>query len=404
MKDIAPELIQKIKNEFEKKIKGSNKIKALEDILKSGESNYMIANDYAIEVGDILAEIFKTNISSNILPDGRMYYNIAERLLNDRLKENYNLIAYFTKETQTQINKKMGLNIKGVKPEINQDRIDGIIDRISNEENYDVISWILDEPVKNFSQSIVDDSVAVNVRNHYNLGLRPKIIRKESGSCCDWCRQVVGEYEYPDLPDDIYKRHRYCRCTVEYDPGTGKRQNVHTKKWRNLENNDNKGKRKQVNIKVKDINKKDDVEQYRRYASVLGYENMPKSLPLFQEIKYNNIIDYEKLKSIYHVKNNIKNGAWGKKINKEKQSPHNELTREFGKSYLFENVNPQELFDRYAGRGILQKTLTGKYSNKEICSSDIEIGIDFRTGKETKMFKIHHSKNRTHIVPYIEKE
>lgn len=27
-----------------------------------------------------------------------------------------------------------------------------------------------------------------------------------------------------------YRRHRYCRCTVEYDPGDGKRINVHTKK------------------------------------------------------------------------------------------------------------------------------------------------------------------------------
>ncbi|MFM1580842.1 hypothetical protein ABGF48_01310 [Helcococcus bovis] len=231
MKDITPELIQKIKNEFDKKIKGSNKIKELEDILKSGESNYMIANDYAIEVGYILATIFKNNISSDILPDGRMYYNIADRLLNDRLKENYNLISDYAVKTQTALNNQAKLNINGIKPKINQSRIDGIIERLSNEDNFDSISWILDEPVKNFSQSIVDDTIKINVEHHYKMGLKPKIIRTEVGNCCDWCKSVVGKYDYPNVPKDIYRRHRFCRCTVDYYPGYGKKQNVHSKKW-----------------------------------------------------------------------------------------------------------------------------------------------------------------------------
>lgn len=61
--------------------------------------------------------------------------------------------------------------------------------------------------------------------------LRPKIIRKEKGNCSDWCKAVVGTYDYPDVPKDVYRRNRYCRCTVEYDPGDGKRRDVHTKKW-----------------------------------------------------------------------------------------------------------------------------------------------------------------------------
>ena len=44
--------------------------------------------------------------------------------------------------------------------------------------------------------------------------------------CCDWCREVVGEYDYPDVSDDVYKRHRYCRCTVEYKAGNGRAQDV----------------------------------------------------------------------------------------------------------------------------------------------------------------------------------
>ncbi|WP_246060403.1 hypothetical protein [Peptoniphilus catoniae] len=56
-------------------------------------------------------------------------------------------------------------------------------------------------------------------------------MRKEVGNCCDWCKEVVGVYEYPDVPKDVFRRHRYCRCTIDYAPRNWKIQNVHTKKF-----------------------------------------------------------------------------------------------------------------------------------------------------------------------------
>ena len=52
------------------------------------------------------------------------------------------------------------------------------------------------------------------------------------GGCCDWCRSLAGTYSYPNVPPDVYKRHRNCRCTVDYYPtGKGKRQDVWSKEW-----------------------------------------------------------------------------------------------------------------------------------------------------------------------------
>ena len=62
--------------------------------------------------------------------------------------------------------------------------------------------------------------------------MKPKVIRKESGNCCKWCKSLVGSYSYPDVPKDVYRRHQNCRCTVEYIPKKGVRQDVHTKKIR----------------------------------------------------------------------------------------------------------------------------------------------------------------------------
>lgn len=82
----------------------------------------------------------------------------------------------------------------------------------------------------NFSQSVVDDTVKANADFQYKAGLKPKIIRTEAGNCCDWCKGLAGVYAYPDVLKDVYRRHRFCWCTVDYHPGDGKKQDVWSKK------------------------------------------------------------------------------------------------------------------------------------------------------------------------------
>ena len=137
--------------------------------------------------------MFKENISPEDLPDGKMYYNIADRVLNDTLGRNYKLISDYSADVQTSLNKSSGLRIKGVKPPKNQDRINGLIEKVQ-EKTYEETKWVLQEPIINFSQSIVDDTIKTNVDFHNKLGLRPKIVRKMNGKCCDWCKEVEGVY------------------------------------------------------------------------------------------------------------------------------------------------------------------------------------------------------------------
>ncbi|MEI3522508.1 MAG: hypothetical protein V8Q40_16545 [Anaerosacchariphilus sp.] len=133
---------------------------------------------------------------------------------------------------QEILNKNAGLGLKAVRPAVNQDAIDGIVNRVSSEEQFDAVKWILDAPVKTFAQKIVDESVRANAEFHHKAGLKPKIIRKSSGHCCAWCSRMAGTYSYPDVPKDVYRRHDNCNCTVEYDPGGTKRQDVWSKQWK----------------------------------------------------------------------------------------------------------------------------------------------------------------------------
>ncbi len=65
------------------------------------------------------------------------------------------------------------------------------------------------------------------------MGLKPKIIRRTTFKCCEWCDNLAGTYTYPDVPSDVYRRHENCRCTVIYDPADGSKtvQDMRSKKW-----------------------------------------------------------------------------------------------------------------------------------------------------------------------------
>ena len=117
------------------------------------------------------------------------------------------------------------------------ERIDGMIDRVSNEEHFSDIEWILKAPVENIAWSVVDDTMRANAEFQYKAGLPAKVVRTTEASGirtvkrgnktisykvpCRWCQQVAGTYTYPNVPKDVWKRHDGCECIIEYTPAGG---------------------------------------------------------------------------------------------------------------------------------------------------------------------------------------
>lgn len=231
--DIVPELLESIQRDFNSKVGKSRKLKQLRKVIDNGTATYTQANEYAIEIGTILASSFKAHIKSDVLPDGHMYYNIADRILMPTLSNNHNIVTGISAEIQEQLNKSVGLGLKGIETTVNKPRIESMVNRITAEETFDDVAWILGEPIVNFTQSSVDETIEENVKFQGESGLKPRIVRTIDGAdACDWCKSLAGTYDYPDVPEDVYKRHDRCRCTVEYFPDGSRKQNVWTKEWR----------------------------------------------------------------------------------------------------------------------------------------------------------------------------
>lgn len=232
IEDVAPKLLKEIQKDFEQSISKSAKINKLYKKIRDGTATYEEAYTYSNEIGKCLSSSFEKYLSSKELPDGKMYFNIADRVVRALMEEAEKLIIQTVNQIQKSLNKRAGIGIKPIQPK-KTDRIKGIIDRLSSEDDFDHISWILKAPVETYCRKVVDDAVEANAEFHYKSGMRAKIVRKMTGKCCDWCAAVSGTYSYPDVPKDVYRRHDNCRCTVLYDPGDGKIQDVHTKEWDN---------------------------------------------------------------------------------------------------------------------------------------------------------------------------
>ena len=396
--DVLPELLKDIQADFEAEFGRSDIIDQAFKTLNAKKATFINANAFAIEVGRILSEALGAHLSAPSLPDGKMYYNIAQRLLSETLGRNFAIISGYATDVQSLLNEKANIHLKVQVPKINQDRIDGLVNRLSSEEHFEDVRWMVGEPIVNFSQSIIDDVIEANASFHHDVGLSPQIIRKPSGFCCKWCQEVVGTYTYPKVPKDVYRRHQHCQCTVDYHPRNGKYQNAWSKKWH--KETDNKlEQRKLVGMDIRDNNRKADIREYKEIVGVLG-EKAPISLAMFQNLKYNDGERYERLKDQVYILGNFKNGIWLDKVNPEKQARHIKSTARENKSYFFDDVDVNGLYEKYKSTGRVVKNKKGRTHKEQIdLPEDVLLGIDIYSGNQVNGLTIHYGKTGAHIIP-----
>ena len=216
--DIAPKLIAGVRKEFQRNCLKDVEMRKLSEKVGNGEATYEDAYKYAESIGTARANAFKSVISSDVLPDGKMYYNIAERLMTDSLTTDHNMVADFSEMVQQAINDyRIGIDMKAQRADLDEDRIDGFVQRLASEDNYDDVAWITQEPVKTHARSVVDDTIKKNAEFQHKAGIKVAVKRDAASDCCKWCDGLVGDYTYPGVPRDVFARHDNCRCTLDYN-------------------------------------------------------------------------------------------------------------------------------------------------------------------------------------------
>lgn len=223
------ELLDKVQRDFAKYYANDSKIKKLTKKIANNSQNYEDANEYAIRVGELASKALTNHVKSNDL--NYISRELAEDVLKPTLTTDYELISNAIGVIQANKNKASNISLEPQIADLDTNRIDGLINKIASYETLDQGEYLLKEPVVNYSQAVVDDSIRKNAKVQAKAGLTPKIRRVAESGACRWCRALEGVYEPQDAPDNIYRRHEFCRCTVTYENGK-ERQDVWSKtKW-----------------------------------------------------------------------------------------------------------------------------------------------------------------------------
>lgn len=215
--DVVPVLNEKIQTSFKGHVMKDRRIMMVSKRIRDGTAKLSDAHTYAESLGKDLSKALLDNLTESNLPNGTLYYNIAQRTVVPALEQNYELVNEATSQIQTIVDKKGKIGLKSVRADFPKERIQGLIDKMTSDDTTleDVVTW-LKEPIINNSEAFVDDYVEANAKFRTESGLKTKLVRKAEAKCCDWCAALEGEYEYGSAPDDIYRRHEFCRCTVTY--------------------------------------------------------------------------------------------------------------------------------------------------------------------------------------------
>ncbi len=391
MADIGAELLEKIRAYFKKKCQGDAYIQSVLGKVAAGTAQMEEISLLSQSIGFRASQAISEFVNVAALPDGKMYYNIADTILSGVLKDNYEIINSAAAECQRALDRKMGINIEPQRAPYPAERVQAVAGAASAPDiSEEKMVRRMTSTTENITRSFYDNYVETNVKYRSEAGLECFIIRSDHGGCCKWCAALAGKYRYPEeVPKDVYRRHDNCTCTVTYTNGR-KAQDVWSKTSRELPAEERE-RMKQIGFK------KPTISAEERERMLIAGMKKPQRLDIAGK---SGIIEDE-----------IRKGNIKLDINHEKQAKHIKGCPEYidGRSYLtISEDKAQKIINEKSGTGSLVYDRKGLWKNKELIDCDEIIGVDINksTREETSTDKgtIHYSKSGTHLVPRKEKK
>lgn len=199
--------------QFKEWVSTDKTVSYLWELNKSGKATYETADIYAkgiaSKMSSMLTEAYGDADYSDIVDEVASAY-----------KKAYTESAYFSKVVQSGINKDIGIGMKAVEPAIDDERIVNLMEVLEDENTTTQMAQHLlgEQAIESVTRTAVADTIKANARIQSKAGLHAYIERDAGAGCCTWCSDIAGKYEYPDVPDDIWRVHAGCTCKFIYRP------------------------------------------------------------------------------------------------------------------------------------------------------------------------------------------
>ena len=216
---------QELRNKLDERLRKDKQLQKILEKIANKSADFNDTAKYSEIVSNHLASVLQENIGEISSPLTKEY--VCRELLKDQYSATNNVFE----SVQVSVDEQNNIQIRTQKPAFPKERVDKVAHALEDPTvPPQTIKRRAGAPVANVSMSFHDDCVRENAAFRSDAGYECYITRVVGGASCPWCSAMAGRYKYPDeTPDDIFRRHDNCTCTVTFEQGSF-RQDVWSKR------------------------------------------------------------------------------------------------------------------------------------------------------------------------------
>lgn len=212
-----------VREEVQQRIEQDPELIRLRQKIESGKATYADTAAYSNRAGKLLGEIFSRRLPEIPLEE-------REPLCVELLHDRYIDINAAIDTAQRFMDEALGIHIAPQHAPFDSERGHQIGSALRDlSKPVETLQRRAKAATETATKAIHDDRMKTEAKFRHNAGLDCRITRVAVNGCCPWCSDVAGRYVYGEEPDDIYRRHDNCDCTVTFENGR-KRQDVWSKR------------------------------------------------------------------------------------------------------------------------------------------------------------------------------
>ena len=220
----SAEHYKRMRAELDRRMSLDPQLRQISKKIKDGTADFNDTFRYSELVSKHIGAVMQAHIGEITNPLGKEY--VCKALLEDH----YEAINDVLGTVQVSLDEELGIHLKPIKPPKPLERIQQVAHALEDPGvKPEVIKRRAGAPVVNTAMSMHDSYIKINAQKRHDLGFKCYLTRVAVGGCCKWCTGIAGRYVYGDHPDDIFRRHDNCSCTVTFENGR-QRQDVWSKR------------------------------------------------------------------------------------------------------------------------------------------------------------------------------
>lgn len=135
MKDIGLELQKSIETAFDERLAIDVVIKAIKIKVETGRATQRDVTMLCKRLGEIASRVLIENIKPEMMPNDKMYWNIAEKTIKPLMIKVHGIVNKVAAEVVMTERKANGIHIKPIEPVFPEERIESLINNFVNAYN-----------------------------------------------------------------------------------------------------------------------------------------------------------------------------------------------------------------------------------------------------------------------------